>query len=376
MTAASWFHCSVKPVSRSAGRSVVAAAAYRLGACLHDAETGQLHDYRRRHGVVQSFTLAPDHAPDWAQDPARLWNAANAAETRSNSTLAREVELALPASLGEAAREGIVRAFAAELVARYGVAVTAALHAPSTRGEGLNHHAHLLMTTRRLEADGIGAKTRILDDRKTGPQEVTWLRERAAQLINDALGGTGSAARVDHRSLAARGIVQEPTTHLGPRAAAMEQRGARSERGDHNRAVRRVNRLKRAEVALAARIAAEETRVLGLPAETPAMAAVQVGIAARRMLRPGRAQHAWPAFAAPRDAREAAAQVEAVAGILAAGIQQLGHVPEIVAQLVEDGRSLWERLTHRAAALAEETGETLRRWTSPLHGHDDRLDLH
>ena len=36
MTTASWYHCSVKPVSRSAGRSVVAAAAYRLGECLQD----------------------------------------------------------------------------------------------------------------------------------------------------------------------------------------------------------------------------------------------------------------------------------------------------------------------------------------------------
>jgi len=38
---AGWYHCSVKTVSRSAGRSVVAAAAYTLGERLHEAEVDQ-----------------------------------------------------------------------------------------------------------------------------------------------------------------------------------------------------------------------------------------------------------------------------------------------------------------------------------------------
>ena len=51
MTTADWYHCSVKPVSRSAGRSVVAAAAYRLGERLEDAMYATVHDYTRRRGV-------------------------------------------------------------------------------------------------------------------------------------------------------------------------------------------------------------------------------------------------------------------------------------------------------------------------------------
>ena len=39
-------------VSRSAGQSAVAAAAYRSGEKLYDAQTGEMHDYTRRHGVV------------------------------------------------------------------------------------------------------------------------------------------------------------------------------------------------------------------------------------------------------------------------------------------------------------------------------------
>jgi MobA/MobL family len=66
MTTASWYHCSVKPVSRSAGRSVVAAAAYRLGECLHDELYAKTHDYTRRRGVEATFTIVPADAPQWA----------------------------------------------------------------------------------------------------------------------------------------------------------------------------------------------------------------------------------------------------------------------------------------------------------------------
>ena len=51
---------------------------------------------------VYQRTVAPEDAPDWAQDRAALWNAAEARETRANSVTAREWELALPAELDAA----------------------------------------------------------------------------------------------------------------------------------------------------------------------------------------------------------------------------------------------------------------------------------
>ncbi len=263
---AGWFHCSVKPVSRASGRSVVAAAAYRLGARMEDHEYGELRDYTRRSGVSASFTLAPEHAPAWAHDPELLWNAAEAAETRKNSQLARECELALPASLDSPQREAIARTFAQDVVDRYGVAVTVAIHEPSRHGDDRNHHAHILMTTRRMEEDGLGAKTRVLDDRKTGPGEVLWMREHAADLINAALTEAGIDERVDHRSFKDRGIDRDPTTHLGPTASEMERRGEGSERGDTNREAEERNRQLDAMVeeyaAIEAEIVAEEERLL------------------------------------------------------------------------------------------------------------------
>src|ERR1700722_11104755 len=241
MTTASWYHCSVKPVSRSAGRSVVAAAAYRLGERLQDERYQAVHDYTRRRGVEFTFTAAPVDAPAWAHEPEALWNAAERAETRKNSTLAREVELALPSLLEPAGLQRIAEQFAAALVARYNVAVSVAIHNPSNHGDDRNYHAHILATTRELTPDGFGKKTRILDSRTTGPQEVKKLRELAADIINEHLAAANADIRVDHRSFKERGIDREPTTHLGPAATEMERRGEQTERGEINRQAAGVN---------------------------------------------------------------------------------------------------------------------------------------
>ena len=45
------YHLSVKTISRSAGRSATAAAAYRAGVEITDERTGEIHDYTRKiHG--------------------------------------------------------------------------------------------------------------------------------------------------------------------------------------------------------------------------------------------------------------------------------------------------------------------------------------
>ena len=87
------YHCSVKAISRSAGRSATAAAAYRSAGRIEDERQGMIHDYTRKGGVVVTGIAVSDGAPDWARDRSALWNAAEAAEKRKNSTVAREVEI-------------------------------------------------------------------------------------------------------------------------------------------------------------------------------------------------------------------------------------------------------------------------------------------
>ena len=226
------FHLSVKTVSRSAGRSATAAAAYRAGCKITDEHTGEIHDYTRKGGVESAAVILPDGAPEWARDRAQLWNAAEQAETRKNSTVAREFEIALPAELSPAERERLAHDFTRELVARHGMAADVAIHAPGKEGDNRNHHAHILLTTRRLGPDGMGDKTRELDSAKTGAAIVKEWRERFATLQNERLREAGHSVQVDHRSHAERGAQAEPTQHLGPTATAIERRtGQRSRKG-------------------------------------------------------------------------------------------------------------------------------------------------
>lgn len=220
------FHLSVKAVSRSAGRCATAAAAYRAGVEILDERTGVRHDYRRKGGVESSAIVLPTDVPDWATDRVALWNAAEQSETRKNSTVAREFEIALPAELSAEARTRLAHDFARELVERHRCAADVAIHAPGREGDQRNHHAHILLTTRRLTVDGFGEKTRELDDQKSG--EVVRWRARFAELQNERLEQAGMAERVDHRSLAEQGEDREPTRHLGPAASAIVRRGGTS----------------------------------------------------------------------------------------------------------------------------------------------------
>jgi hypothetical protein len=220
------FHLSVKAIGRANGRSATAAAAYRAATRIEDERTGLTHDYTRKSGVAHRELVLPEGAPSWAQERAALWNAAELAETRRNSTVAREIEVALPGELAAGERRRLACTLAEEIATRHRCAVDVAIHRPGRGGDNRNHHAHLLMTTRRLEPGGFTEKTRELDDLKSG--EVTRWRERWAALVNEHLAEHGHAARVDHRSLAAQGAEREATQHKGPAITAIERRQERS----------------------------------------------------------------------------------------------------------------------------------------------------
>lgn len=258
------YHLSVKTVSRSDGRSATAAAAYRAGAQIVDERTGEVHDYRRKKGIVSATLFVPEDAPGWASERAELWNKAEESEKRKNSTVAREFEVALPEELTTAQRQELAHALAVELVKHHGCAVDVAVHEPGKEGDTRNHHAHILCTTRRLGPSGFGDKTRELDDRATGAAEVTRWRERWAELTNAALAKAGHEARIDHRTLKAQGIDREPTEHLGPSATAIERRGQTSQK-TLNQAERLAERRAKAKAKRLAEAQAERLSAAAAP---------------------------------------------------------------------------------------------------------------
>jgi Ti-type conjugative transfer relaxase TraA len=235
----------VKTVSRSAGRSVVAAAAYRAAENIADDRLGVVWDFTGKYGVLHSEIIAPADAPEWAKDRAELWNAAERAEDKSTrwqtATTGRDIILALPHELSDEQRIEAVREFAAGLVYRYGVTVDFAIHAPDRHGDGRNYHAHVLMTTRRIGPNGFGEKTRELDSFKTGPREIEAIRQHWERIGNRALEQAGIDERIDCRSYVDQGVDREATVHLGPVASGMERNGEGSDLGDRNRAAKARN---------------------------------------------------------------------------------------------------------------------------------------
>lgn len=267
------YHCSVKIIGRSKGKSVIAAAAYRAGEKLYDRETGITHNFTRKGGVMHREILLPEHAPKEYLDRQTLWKSVTNVEKKSNAQLAREVEVALPVEFSRELQLAVVREYVQINFVSKGMCADIAIH---DKQDG-NPHAHILLTTRPIKADGSwGAKEKKdyardengeripLIDKKTGKQklgkrnEKLWKRitvqandwndrgnvekwrKSWADICNRYL---SVEQQIDHRSYKRQGLSLEPTIHEGFRARQMEQRGEVSDRCEYNRIVKQINRV-------------------------------------------------------------------------------------------------------------------------------------
>ncbi|XGB23526.1 MobA/MobL family protein [Streptomyces sp. II-2-2-2] len=231
------YHATLKSFSRGKGESSVAAAAYRAGFDLVDTATGLYHRYSHRHGVAHHQMLAPIGAPNWCYDPQKFWDANEAAETRANARVCREVEVALPHSLSDSQRKDLALDLGQLLVDRYQVAVLVAIHAPSKEGDQRNHHVHLLMSARKIDAKGLGERAGMAFDSRQGggAKAIRELRKAIEGVINAHLERAGGTDRVDHRTLRAQAreaalkqdfvraneLSRPPTKHMGKTRTAM-----------------------------------------------------------------------------------------------------------------------------------------------------------
>jgi hypothetical protein len=101
------------------------------------------------------------------------------------------------------------------------------------------------MTTRQVGPEGIGARTTLdlsgteRHERGLGPSkdDLLWMRERWAQVTNEALREAGLSVRIDHRSYAAQGIDREPKPLIPQKVFYAERNtGRNTEAGDRIRA--------------------------------------------------------------------------------------------------------------------------------------------
>lgn len=214
------FSCHVKSLSRSAGRSAARACAYISGSTARDVYTGAEFDYGRKTRPVGVGFAHTVH-----RNAAEFAAALDGAEKRKDSCVAREVIVALPASISPGDRENIVKDVAERIGARWDVPVMWAIHKPNPKGDPRNHYAHLILGTR----DGSGAKVRKLDVRRTGAVEVEWLRACLSERLQASV-STSEREAWDHRSFERRGVVGVATRHEGPLLTALRRRARRDGR--------------------------------------------------------------------------------------------------------------------------------------------------
>ena len=272
-------HIATKAISRKAGQSAVASAAYRAGDVLDDAKYGKTHDYSKKSGVMSSDIVLPFSlkALGVSVDRETLWNTAEAAETRSDSRVAREWLINLPYELDEYDRHQLAINFAQKLCDDMDVIADVCIHRPVMKlpfdpnvppsskylreGEEnpdpRNFHAHILVTTR---APLVGAnktlafdpklktpfewsnKKRKAHDLPSSMQEIKRIREIWVDTANKVL-AEYHLPLMDARSYKDQGLDQQPTIKMGVEATAMERRGITTEKGNTNRAIKERNKL-------------------------------------------------------------------------------------------------------------------------------------
>ena len=304
------YHLEAKVISRGAGRSAVAAAAYMSCSQILNDYDGVQHDYTRKQGLVWQQIFLPEYAPAEWSDRGTLWNAVEENEKTKDSRLAREFVVALPIEMGKAEWQNLLTEFIKDNFVADGMCADVCIHDT----DGHNPHAHIMVTVRPLAENGqwqyktekeylcvrdgeemgftgaefkqaqkegwekqyqykvgrkkeymipsaaeaagyervsktpkstrFGRQNPIAARWNSDEQLVLW-RSAWADVTNRYLERIGTEARIDHRSHADRGILEQPTIHEGVTARAMEQQGFIADRCELNRQIKADNKLLR-----------------------------------------------------------------------------------------------------------------------------------
>lgn len=254
------YHCAVKIIGRSSGRSSVGAAAYRAGERLENERDGRVHDYTEKGGVTYTEIMTPENAPEWAKDREKLWNEVERAEKSIDAQLCREVEVALPTELTPEQQKELVRDYVKENFVDHGMIADVAIH---DKGDG-NPHAHILLTMREVDREGNwqqkckkeyeldkdGNKQRLpsgnykcrkieTNDWNKKESLEKW-REGWEKTANRHLEKAGHEVRIDRRSLEAQGVNREPQIHEGVARVIQKKEARRGKTVELDRS--RINR--------------------------------------------------------------------------------------------------------------------------------------
>ena len=209
------YHFSGTVVSRSQGRSSVAAAAYRAASELHDERLDKTYDYTKKQDVAHTEILLPKNAPEFLRDRNTLWNTVEASEKRKDAQLAREFNMALPRELTLEQQIELSREFVTKEFVEKGMIADLCIHNDKMKDGQLQPHAHVMLTMREVTENGFGKKAREWNSK----ENLLHWREAWADITNQHLLMHGFDISIDHRTLEAQGIDLEPQYKIGSKEA-------------------------------------------------------------------------------------------------------------------------------------------------------------
>lgn len=268
------YHCTVKTHSRrnESTNHAVRSAAYRAGAKLVDANSGNVYNYTRKREVRFSEIRLPTKAPARFKNRSELWSEVEKSEKRVDAQLFREIEVALPRELSKIQMIELLRVYLDEYAVKYGMIADYSIH----DDENGNPHAHIMLTMRELEGDGFGKKNRDWNDKKI----LDGWRKGWEKCANKALKEAGFDIRIDSRSYAEQGLDIEPTKHEGRTNISKSNSQKVDSRKNQNRDIGERNYIRSAIKSKKIELAAIEAQIAEV--KTPEQSALK--IVRRKML--------------------------------------------------------------------------------------------
>lgn len=258
----SLFHFHVTQIKRSA----VACAAYRAGEKLRSEYYGEVSDYTRKGGVVESGIMLPDYVPQHLSDRETLWNEVEKTEKGKKAQLAYSFDFALQNEFTMDENISLAKKFIREQFVERGMIADYAIHSPETTGI-VNPHVHVLCPIRPIEENGEwgNKQKRVYELDRNGnratdhngnyifsavpttdwgkPETLEHWRSEWARMCNEKFEEKQISDRIDYRSYERQGVDKIPTVHEGVAVRQMESKGIKTDKGDKNRFIKSTNAL-------------------------------------------------------------------------------------------------------------------------------------
>lgn len=208
----------IELVGRASGGNACRKGSYNARIIIKDQKTNITYNFRNKGDNVHHEILLPEGVDKKFKNSAVLMNEVERAETRKNSSLLKDIVIALPddKELGLQDRINISHIIIDKMGwIKEGLGVQLDIHQPHDGKK--NWHAHILLTKRRFAECGtkLGAKARDLDiqikggTNPFGIPEAQMIHQKAKDVINDYFKELGLENRVDSIGI-------NPQEHIGP----------------------------------------------------------------------------------------------------------------------------------------------------------------